>query len=144
VRAAVDRIFGILRERMLGTLDSPDPATDPRAAARASIREFVRFTAVHPEMFQLMLEVGKTENERLAWLVETHLRPLYERLVVGGAAPRTELDGSMVAHAYYAVAGAASVMFAVAPECRRLTGLDPTTQEAIDTHAEFVARLMVP
>lgn len=35
-------------------------------------------------------------------------------------------------------------IFAVAPECRRLTGLDPGTEKAIETHAEFVARLLVP
>jgi hypothetical protein len=35
-------------------------------------------------------------------------------------------------------------MFAVAPECRRLTGFDPERREAIEAHADFVARLLVP
>jgi hypothetical protein len=42
------------------------------------------------------------------------------------------------------MAGAASLIFAVAPECRRLTGLDPETEAAIESHADFVARLLVP
>jgi hypothetical protein len=42
------------------------------------------------------------------------------------------------------MAGAASLIFAVAPECRRLTGLDPETEQAIEAHADFVARLLVP
>jgi hypothetical protein len=40
--------------------------------------------------------------------------------------------------------GAGSLIFAVAPECRRLTGLDPETEQAVDAHAELVARLLVP
>jgi hypothetical protein len=47
-------------------------------------------------------------------------------------------------HAYYVLAGAGSLIFAAAPECRRLTGLSPQTAQAIETHAEFVARLLVP
>ena len=48
------------------------------------------------------------------------------------------------AKANFPLAGAASVIFAVAPECRRLTGLDPTSDDAVETHANLVARLMVP
>ena len=35
-------------------------------------------------------------------------------------------------------------MFAVGPECRRLTGLDPEDERTIDAHAEFIARLLFP
>jgi hypothetical protein len=54
------------------------------------------------------------------------------------------LDEASLPHAYYVMAGAGSLIFAVAPECRRLTGLDPETAAAIEAHAEFVARLLVP
>jgi hypothetical protein len=36
------------------------------------------------------------------------------------------------------------MIFALKPECRRLTGLDPADERAIRTHAEFIARLLVP
>jgi hypothetical protein len=42
------------------------------------------------------------------------------------------------------LAGAASLIFAVGPKCRRLSGLDPRKREAIEAHAEFIANLMVP
>ena len=35
-------------------------------------------------------------------------------------------------------------MFAVAPECARLTGLDPRSPEVVEAHAEMLARLLVP
>ena len=40
-------------------------------------------------------------------------------------------------HAFYALAGAASLIFAVAPECRQLTGIDPMKKAAVERHAEF-------
>ena len=36
------------------------------------------------------------------------------------------------------------MIFAIRPECRRLTGLDPADGQVIETHAEFMARLLVP
>jgi hypothetical protein len=90
-----------------------------------------------------MVEEGKAADDRMQWLVDNHLKPLYagfERLLaehVPGASDK-------VPHAFYALAGASSLMFAVAPECRRLTGLDPARRKAIETHAEFVSRIFVP
>ena len=36
------------------------------------------------------------------------------------------------------------MIFAIRPECRRLTGLDPADAQAIESHADFMARLLVP
>jgi AcrR family transcriptional regulator len=142
-KAAADEIFSLLRTSL--SLDSgqlPSDGTPERA--REAIRRYVRFVAAHPELFRLMVEEGKTADDRMQWLVDTHLKPLYagfERLLttyVPGA------DSAVVPHAFYALAGASSLMFAVGPECRRLSGLDPARKQAIDAHAEFVARLFVP
>jgi hypothetical protein len=54
------------------------------------------------------------------------------------------VDPALRPHFYYVLAGAGSTLFALAPECRRLTGLDPESPEAVETHADFVARLLVP
>jgi AcrR family transcriptional regulator len=142
-KAAMNRIFERLRAP-LATLGQARGTDDGRARARAAIRAYVRFVAAHPELFRLMVEEGKHADARMRWLVDTHLRSLYagfERLF---AAYNPDLDRALVPHAYYAMAGAGSLIFAVAPECRRLTGLDPTNSAAIDAHAELVARLLVP
>lgn len=142
-RAAAERIFASLRTSF--RLDPEQSVTgDARARARETVRHYVRFVAAHPELFRLMVEEGRTPDDRMQWLVDNHLKPLYagfERLLaehVPGA------DGGMVPHAFYALAGAASLMFAVAPECRRLTGLNPARKQAIEAHAEFIARLFLP
>jgi AcrR family transcriptional regulator len=142
-RAAADRIFAMLEATLterLGSLESDDP----RERAREAIREYVRFAAAHPELFRLMVDEGKNSEDRMRWLVDTYLKRGYERFLRPGGIPVTGADESLLPHAYYVMAGAGSLIFAVAPECRRLTGLDPESREAVETHADFVARLLVP
>lgn len=138
-RAAADRIFQRLRATLAERLGG-EAAHDPRSQAREGVREYVRFAAAHPELFRLMVDEGKSTEERMEWLVDTHLKPLYEGIPGFAAAA----DPKLKPHAYYVLAGAGSVIFAVAPECRRLTGLDPSQKQAVETHAEFLARLLVP
>ncbi len=138
-KAAADSLFGEFRRVVIDRRPSSE-SLDPSEQAREGIRQFVRFAAAHPELFRFMLEEGKSDDARMQWLVDTHLGPLYERLpkVVANA------DGSLRAHMQYVLVGAGSVIFAIAPEVRRLTGLDPTKPQAIETHADIVARLLVP
>jgi len=138
-RAAADRIFGLLRTT-LGERVAALDAEDPREQAREGIRVYVRFAAAHPELFRFMLEQGKNDGAQMQWLVDTHLRPLYESMPAWGETA----DPSLKPHGYYVLAGAGSVIFAAAPECQRLTGLDPMTGRAVEMHADFVARLLVP
>jgi AcrR family transcriptional regulator len=142
-RAAADRIFGLLAARMTEQLGAR-PSEDPRERAREAIRIYVRFAAEHPELFRLMVDEGKNSERRMRWLVDTHLKPRYEQFSTPRGIGGTAFDDASMAHAYYVMAGAGSLIFAVAPECRRLTGLDPGTEQAVEAHAEFVARLLVP
>ena len=142
-RAAADQLFGQLRARLVEGLMG-FASDEPRDIAREAIRQYVRFVAEHPELFRFMVDEGKHADERMQWLVDTHLRPLYDGFLRFGESLRPVLDEALVPHAYYVLAGAASLIFAVAPECRRLTGLDPETTKAVETHAELMARLLVP
>jgi len=141
-KAAAGRIFELLKE----VLERPHDdvaAADRRAGARELIREYVRFVAAHPELFRLMVEEGKQSDPRMRWLVDTHMKPFYERFqrLAGGT---LGVNRGFLPHAFYALAGGASMIFALRPECRRLTGLDPSDKAAVEAHAEFMARLLVP
>lgn len=142
-KAAIGRIFDQLRAAFRSALEA-DPEADPRARVRDVIVAYVRFVAAHPELFRVMVEEGKRPDARMRWLVDTHLKPIYAgfaKLLEGlGAAGAS----GHAAHAYYVLAGAASLMFAVAPECARLTGLDPKSRDVVEAHAEMLARLLVP
>ena len=58
---------------------------EPRVRAREAIREFVRFSAAHPEFFRLMVDEGKNTDDRMRWLVDTHLKPRYARFAQSGS-----------------------------------------------------------
>lgn len=137
-RAAADHIFGELRAhfRALGLRAGDGSMT---GMTQEVTKVLVRFSAERPELCRFMIQEGKHENDRMQWLVDTHIKPMYEEFAAFAGVP-TEL----IPHAFYALVGAASVIFAVAPECRRLTGLDPTSDAAIEVHADFVARMLLP
>jgi TetR/AcrR family transcriptional regulator len=142
-KAAMDRIFGELRAGFQVAGDAADRG-DPVARVRAVVAQYVRFVAAHPELFRVMVEEGKRSDARMRWLVDTHLAPIYagfEHLLARAGGPG---GPAHPAHLYYALAGAASLMFAVAPECMRLTGLDPRKPGVIEAHASMLARLLVP
>jgi len=141
-RAAAEKIFSHLRSSFRPAREQADG--DRRERARSAIRVYVRFVAAHPELFRLMVEEGKNSDERMQWLVDNHMKPLYSGFEALLLDLVPGVDAATMPHLFYAIAGASSLMFAVAPECRRLTGLNPTRKQTVETHADFVARLFVP
>jgi AcrR family transcriptional regulator len=145
--AAVDHLFGLLGEELadlrLPTAD--DPAQLASAFAEA-VRRFVRFAAAHPELNRIMVHEATEDSDRLRWMVERHVRPLYnairvawQRLLKAGiAAP---IDPAMV---HYVIVGAASLPFVNAPEARLLTGGDPTDPTWVEAHANGLVATLLP
>jgi TetR/AcrR family transcriptional regulator len=142
-RAAADQLFEE-PVRLFEQVIQSERSDDPWRLARAAVREYVRFAAGHPEIFRFMVDEGNQSNARMRWLVDKHLKPRFEFMKTHGVIAATGIDESLAPNAFYALAGAGSLIFAVAPKCRRLSGLDPRKKEAIEAHADFVANLMVP
>ncbi len=137
-REAANKIFSEAKE-MMAAIKQRDTDADPRTLNRNMIKGYVRFVAKRPELLRFMVEEGKHKSKRVEWLVETHLKPLYQAFQ-----NITVSDKKLAPHAFYVMTGAGSLMFAVGPLCQKLTGLDPTSEDAIELHAEFVAGLLVP
>lgn len=134
-RAAADQLFADLAASLPDVLDDGVRGSD---RARQAIRAYVRFSAERPQLFHFTVDAGRSDDERMHWLVETHLRPWHDS--IARLADRPDLGP----HLHYALLGASSLFFALAPENRRLTGLDPMAVEVIERHADYVARLFVP
>lgn len=144
-RAAVDAMFEEL-DRELASLAAELAALDVRGRLRALLVRWVRFVAAHPEQMRLMVQEGKSDGPRLAWLVDRHLRRFYELF---DALAREAQEAGFVpadvprAHLYYVVIGAASLIFTAAPECQRLTGRDPLRPAIVEAHADALLRLLM-
>jgi TetR/AcrR family transcriptional regulator len=144
-RDAVDRAFGELAAGLEATGNDPD-SSDGEQRMGLMIRNFVRFVARHPEFVRLMDEEGKRPGPRMRWLVDRHVKPLYEGVaaLVGNAQARGSLPADIPPiHFHYILAGAVGVIFHQAEECRRLTGIDPFDPEHVEQHAHLVEQLFL-
>ena len=78
-RAAVDHLFGRFDVEFSAALD-PGLDTDPGSAFARAIRALVRSVARLPELNRIMVHEATADSERLAWIVETHVRARFELL----------------------------------------------------------------
>jgi AcrR family transcriptional regulator len=146
--AAVDYLFARLGAD-LGDLPLAEGTDDPLelgVAFAEAIRRFVRFAAAHPELNQIMVHEATEDSDRLRWMVERHVRPIYDLIRVvwqrlydaGITAP---VDPTKV---HYFIVGAASMPFVNAPEARLLTGVEPTDAAWVDSHADGLVATLLP
>jgi TetR/AcrR family transcriptional regulator len=138
-RAAVDDLFDRLRTSMQDRI-SGLRGVDELTIAKLMVRHFVEFSAANPQLHRIIMQESKRAGGRLDWLVETHVRSLYENAVAmfERLSARGELAAVAPAHLYYLLTGAGATVFVMAPECRRLTGVDPFEPEFVAAHADLV------
>ncbi len=144
-RAAADQIFNTMRSALrpdavtLGTSE-----TDRREAARLVIRRYVLHAASHPHLFRFMIDAGDETNARRRWLVDTHLRRLYQGFIDSIDGLELGADPVLLPHVFYAMVGAGSLMFALGGEVAELVGIDVRDPSIIERHADAVAALLIP
>jgi AcrR family transcriptional regulator len=142
-RAAVDSLFELI-ERAMNDRNAEIRDADELTGAKLLVREFIIFSARNPQLHRLITQECKADSARMDYLVERHVRPLYDRTVA--LFERLARDGAVPpiapAHLYYILTGAGPTMFVLAPECRRLSGLEPEADDVIDAHADAVCLLL--
>ena len=74
-RAAVDHGFGRMVRHMEGVFDPT--ISDPLEQLRLAIRSFIVFSAEHPELLALMDIEARQDTDRLAYIYETYMAPMY-------------------------------------------------------------------
>jgi AcrR family transcriptional regulator len=142
-RAAVDGLFAALNQVLTGRAEGLR-GVDDLTLARLVAREFIYFSAANPQLHRIITQECKTDGPRMDWLVDRHIRPLYQwttdmfaRLVEQGQVPDIP-----PMHLYYLLTGAGPTIFVLAPECRRLAGIDPQGPEVVEAHADAVIALI--
>jgi TetR/AcrR family transcriptional regulator len=148
-KAAVDHLFGLLREAFDGVAPAKPTEVDvPRLAAAFAdaIRRFVRFAAEHPELNQIMVHEGTADSDRLTWMTKTHVKPVFDAIrpvwqILRDAGVAAPIDSEIL---YYVLIGAASLPYVNAPEVRLLTGQDPKSPTWIDAHANGLVAILLP
>jgi hypothetical protein len=117
---------------------------EDETVAKLVVADFVRFSAEHPQLHRIIMQECKSEGDRLAWLVEQHIRPLYEGAVamLEPLVTSGRVRDIPAAHLYYLLTGAAATIFVLAPECRLLTGVDPVDPVEVERHVDAVISML--
>ena len=145
-RAAADRIFGLLGDtfrRRLAGLEGVDLPT----RLRLILRDFVRFQAAHPELHRFMIHEGVRKSPRLEWLVETHIRPIYDfvrAMIEAAQAEGTAPPIGRPEHLHYMLIGAASSVYALAAEFELLSGSPANEEALVADHIAALERMFFP
>ncbi len=144
-KAAVDLAFAEMKGGLEAILVDPRPV-DERERLRNVINAHVRFVARRPEFIRIMHDEGKRRGPRMRWLADRHVKPLFDQVVplIERAQEQGVLPAGIApAHFVYILVGAVGVMFHQAEECKRVAGIDPSSQEAADAHARAVVALFL-
>ena len=142
-KAAVARAFAPLQEDLAEVFQT---GSDESERLQLLVRRFVGFVAREPAFMRLMNDEGKRDSPRMRWLAEHFVRPMSE--VVRGHVERAQAEGLFPGISpvslHYIVVGAAGLVFSQAPECRYVTGVDPTDPAFAAQHAESLIRMLAP
>ncbi len=114
-------------------------------ALKAYTRQFIHFSAEHPEFYKVVFHEMCTQTERADWLVDTILSPLHQ--VFGGVSlneesGQEEFRGFPVANLSSIIIGAANVFFIHAFQMEKMYGVNPFKKEEIEKHADIVIELL--
>ena len=142
-RAAVDGLFEAL-DAALTAREQGLRGVDELTTTRLLVREFISFSAQHPQLHRIVTQECKADGPRMDWIVERHIRPLYEMITARFArlVEQQKMPDIAPAHLYYMLIGAGPTMFVLAPECRRLAGFDPFDADIVEAHANAVIALL--
>lgn len=138
-KAVMADMFEALEARFAAST-AAHAASSPRDLARALVREFVMFCAECPELHRIMTSEGRSETDRLSWLVDTYSKRLFQ--AVAAMAPAANPVLSEPIRLYYAIIGLSASVFTLAPEYRRLSGKDPFGTDEIAATADIVEAIV--
>jgi TetR/AcrR family transcriptional regulator len=141
-RAVVDDLF-----TQLGAFLEPEGTfDDPVDEFRQWVLGLVSFTAERPELSRLIMHEAASYNDRMNWLVDTHIGPYLERRVrVWTALKDRGLTERIVDEfAYFALIGAITIPFCLMPHVERGRGPVDFDRETLERHAEGLVRAFLP
>lgn len=151
-RATVDLLFERFDTEFSAASESfgAARADDAAGAFELTVRSLVRVVSRMPELNRMMIHASTTDSERLAWLVDRHVRPRFDQLsplwqqvrAEGG----THLDADPLL-VYYCLLGSASLLYVNAPEAAHLLGMAGSTQVVTDalveSHADAIVAMLL-
>lgn len=144
-RAAADHIFTAFARSLIGSM-SENQGTSPKERMAEMIHAYVRYAKNQPALHKVMVQEASYANPRLDWLIEKHLKPLFEatfgllvELQTLGVAP-----AGNPALLFNMIRLSTGGLLALGNELKGSSGIDIEDPETLDEIAEMVIRVFLP
>ena len=144
-RAATDRIFREFNISLVTAMDEI-PEVDAKRRAETFIRTYVHYAHGQPALHKIILQESSHPSDRLDWLIENHLRPLFDEVVKSlvelkrlGIAPSGE-----PALLFNMMRVSAGGLLALATEIRGTSDLDLNSDQSLEALADMIIRCFLP
>lgn len=144
-RAAADRVFRDFRESLGRSIqDNKDHC--PKARMASLIRAYVYYAKQQPAMHKVLVQEAHFPNDRLDWLIDTHLRPFFEpvfKLI-------EELQGLGVAPAgnakllFNMIRLSSGGLLALGNELKASSDIDVDSTDTLDEISEMIVTVFLP
>ncbi len=144
-RAAADKVFREFTRSLAASLENSNE-TCPKERMASLIRTYVYYAKSQPALHKVMVQEASYPNPRLDWLIENHLRPLFEttfsmieELQRVGVAPQgnPRLMFNMIRLS-------SGGLLALGNELRDSSGIDIESDEMLDEIADMIVRVFLP
>ena len=144
-RAAADRVFSDFRKSLAASFEDNQDLS-PKQRMAMLIRAYVYYAKSQPALHKVMVQEASYPNPRLDWLIETHLRPLFdatfsmiEELQRIGVAPAG--DPKLLFNMIRLSSGG---LLALGNELKASSDIDVNSDEMLDRIADMIVRLFLP
>jgi len=144
-RAAADKIFREFNISLVKAM-AEVPEIEPKARADAFVRTYVRFSRDEPALHKVILQEASYPSERLDWLIENHLRPMFDLLHKA----LTELQQLGItppgnpALLFNMIRVSAGGLLALKHEVKGTSNIDLDDDDEIDELANMIIRIFFP
>ena len=144
-RASADKIFREFNISIVKAM-AEVPEIDPKVRAETFVRTYVNFSRARPALHKIIVREASHASDRLDWLIETHLRPMFDEVHKAltelqrlGIAP----PGS-AALLFNMIRVSAGGLLALKLELKGTSNIDLDNDEEIDELANMIIRVFLP
>ncbi len=144
-RAAADHIFGAFSKALAHAVEEHRDMS-PKSRMSALIRVYVQYAKSQPALHKVMIQEASYPNARLDWLIDTHLKPLFEatfgmlrKLQELGVAP-----SGNPALLFSMIRLSSGGLLALGNELKGSSGIDIDDPDTLDEISDMIIRLFLP
>ncbi len=144
-RAAADKIFVDFKASLARALEE-NADTCPKKRMASIIRTYVYYARQQPALHKVLVQEAHFPNPRLDWLIETHLRPLFDATFVMieelqriGVAPAG--NPKLLLNMIRLCSGG---LLALGNELKKSSGIDVESTETLDEISDLIVTVFLP